>query len=131
MEANRSSGADDLVTVIEELVTEQGWRRSTTGPSLSQGRCGTGAGSRARGPSTSTPTATGETRLRRVLRRPVRVGSLTEAKVVVEAWRIQYNTYRQYSPLGRSWADQHHAACSYGLDRRTGSRHAARSATVD
>ena len=61
MEANRSSGADDLVTVIEELVTEQRWRRSTR-PSLPQGRCGSGAGSRARGPSTSTPTATGETR---------------------------------------------------------------------
>ncbi len=47
-------------------------------------------------------------------------GNLREARVIVEAWRIEYNTYRPHSSLGgltpvefkRQWIEQHQPACS-------------------
>ncbi len=46
--------------------------------------------------------------------------TLTEARVIVEAWRMEYNTYRPHSSLGgltpvefkRRWTEQHLTACS-------------------
>jgi transposase InsO family protein len=46
--------------------------------------------------------------------------NLAEARIVVEAWRIEYNTYRPHSSLGgltpaefkRKWIDQNQPACS-------------------
>jgi transposase InsO family protein len=46
--------------------------------------------------------------------------NLAEARIVVEAWRIEYNTYRPHSSLGgltpaefkRRWIDQYQPACS-------------------
>jgi putative transposase len=42
-------------------------------------------------------------------------GSLAEASVIIEAWRIEYNSYRPHSALGgltpaeyaQGWTDQH------------------------
>lgn len=47
-------------------------------------------------------------------------GTLREARIVVEAWRMEHNTYRPHSSLGgltpaefkRQWIDQHLPACS-------------------
>ncbi len=47
-------------------------------------------------------------------------GSLTEAQVLVEAWRIEYNTYRPHSALGgltpteyaEQWTTQHQPSLS-------------------
>jgi putative transposase len=46
--------------------------------------------------------------------------TLSEARVIVEAWRIEYNTYRPHSSLGgltpaefkRRWTEQYQPACS-------------------
>lgn len=47
-------------------------------------------------------------------------GTLREARIVVEAWRMEYNTYRPHSSLGgltpvefkRQWINQHQPVCS-------------------
>jgi putative transposase len=58
-------------------------------------------------------------------------GSLIEAQVVVEAWRIDYNTYRPHGALGgltpaetrAAWTTEHHPALSGKLDHQTGAPH--------
>jgi hypothetical protein len=55
-------------------------------------------------------------------------GTLTEARIVTEAWRMEYNTYRPHSSLGgltaaeyaRRWAMEHQPALSYRVDQKAG-----------
>ena len=91
-------------------------------------RCATGAGSRASGSATSNPVSPWENpyvesfngRVRDELLNIEEFGSLLEAQVVVEAWRIEYNTYRPHGALGgltpaevrAAWTTEHQPALS-------------------
>jgi len=56
-------------------------------------------------------------------------GSLVDTQVVVETWRIEYNTYRPRGALGgltptetrSTWTTEHQPALSRQLDHQTGS----------
>ena len=124
--------SDDLIEVIERLVAERGapdlpphgqWSRAAP-PGLS----GTGAGCRARRTIYIEPGSPWENpyvesfngRVRDELLNIEEFGSLTEARIVVEAWRMEYNTWRPHSSLGgltpvefkRQWTEQNQPACS-------------------
>jgi putative transposase len=126
MDVNRSSTADDLVSVIERLVAERGapaFLRMDNVPELVawalQDWCRlSGTGTLYIEPGSPWQNAYVESfngRVRDELLNFEEFGSLTEARVVVEAWRIEYNTYRPHSSLGgltpaefaRRWALEH------------------------
>ena len=131
MEVDRSITADHLVNVLERLVAVHGaptHLRMDNGPELIvwalRDWC--------RFTSTQTvyiePGSPWEnpfvesfnSRSRDELLNVEEFATLREARVVVEAWRIQYNTYRPHSSLGgltpvefkRQWLNQHQPACS-------------------
>jgi putative transposase len=131
MEVDRSINADWLIGVIESLVAVRGaptYVRLDNGPEL----VSWALGDWCRWSGTTTmyiePGSPWETpfvesfngRVRDELLNIEEFSSLAEACLVVEAWRVEYNTYRPHSSLGgltpvefkREWTDQHQAACS-------------------
>ncbi len=131
MEVNRPRGADDLVSVIERLVAERGapeFLRMDNGSELAawalRDWCRlSGTTTIYIDPGSPWQNAYVESfngRVRDELLNIEEFGSFVEAKVIVEAWRIEYNTYRPHSSFGglapaeftRRWADQHQPACS-------------------
>jgi putative transposase len=111
MDVNRSSSSDDLVTVIEKLVAERGapaFLRMDNGPELVawalRDWCrlsGTKTMYIEPGSPWQNPYVESfNGRVRDELLNIEEFGSLVEARVVVEAWRIEYNTYRPHSSLG-------------------------------
>ena len=131
MEVDRSITADHLVNVLERLVAVHGaptHLRMDNGPEL----IAWALRDWCRFTSTQTvyiePGSPWEnpfvesfnSRSRDELLNVEEFATLREARVVVEAWRIEYNTYRPHSSLGgltpvefkRQWLNQHQPACS-------------------
>ena len=111
MRVGRSCVADDVVATIEALVAERGapaHLRMDNGPELVawalQEWCrlaGTGTIYIEPGSPWETPFVESfNGRVRDELLNVEEFGSLTEAQVLVEAWRTEYNTYRPHSALG-------------------------------
>jgi putative transposase len=111
MRVGRSCTADHLVEVIEELVAQRGapaYLRMDNGPELVawalRDWCRL-AGVRTDYIEPGSPwenpfVESFNGRVRDELLNVEEFGSLIEAQVVVEAWRIEYNTYRPHSALG-------------------------------
>lgn len=123
---NRGSGADDLIDVVEHLVAERGapaFLRMDNGPELTawalRDWCRlSGTRTLYIEPGSPWENAYVESfngRLRDELLNIEEFGSLTEARIVVEAWRMEYNTWRPHSSLGgltpvefaSRWASEH------------------------
>jgi putative transposase len=112
MDVNRSSTSDDLVGVIERLVAERGapaYLRMDNGPELTAWALREWCRLSKTATVYIEPGSPWENayvesfngRVRDELLNIEEFGSLTEARLVVEAWRIEYNTYRPHSSLGR------------------------------
>lgn len=110
MEVNRSSTSDDLITVIERIVAERGapeFLRMDNGPELVawalRDWCRlSGTGTIYIEPGSPWENAYVESfngRARDELLNLEEFGTLFEARVVVESWRREYNTYRPHSSL--------------------------------
>jgi len=108
---NRSSTADDLISAIERLVAERGapaCLRMDNGPELTawalRDWCRlSGTRTLYIEPGSPWENAYVESfngRARDELLNIEEFGSLREARIVVEAWRIEYNTWRPHSSLG-------------------------------
>lgn len=125
-DVNRSSTSDDLVDLIEGLVAERGaptYIRMDNGPELTawalRDWCRlSGTKTLYIEPGSPWENAYVESfngRLRDELLNVEEFGSVTEARIVVEAWRIEYNTWRPHSSLGgltpaefaARWASEH------------------------
>jgi len=111
MRVGRSCTADDLVAVIETLVAERGaprHLRMDNGPELVawalRDWCRlAGTGTIYIEPGSPWENAYVESfngRARDELLNVEEFGSLLEAQVIVESWRIEYNTYRPHGSLG-------------------------------
>ena len=131
MEVDRSITADRLVEVLERLVALHGapqHLRMDNGPELLSWAlrdwCRLG-GTRTIYIEPGSPwenpfVESFNGRARDELLNIEEFGSLAEARIVVEAWRMEYNTYRPHSSLGgltpvefkRRWIDQNLPACS-------------------
>jgi putative transposase len=126
-EVNRSSGADDLIDVIERLVAERGapaFIRCDNGPELTawalRDWCRLSKTTKTLYIEPGSPwenpyVESFNGRMRDELLNIEEFGSLTEARIVVEAWRMEYNTWRPHSSLGgltpvefaSRWAPEH------------------------
>jgi putative transposase len=125
MDVNRAMGADQLIAVIEALVAQRGapeHLRMDNGPELLSWAvrdwcrlAGTKTIYIEPGSPWENPFVESfNGRARDELLNVEEFASLREARVVVEAWRIEYNTYRPHSSLGgltpvefaRHWAPQ-------------------------
>jgi putative transposase len=131
MRVGRSCNADELVAVIETLVAERGapaFLRCDNGPELIawalRDWCRM-AGTRTVYIEPGSPwenpfVESVNGRVRDELLNVEEFGSLIEATIIVEAWRIEYNTYRPHGSLGgltpaeyaKGWTDQHQPALS-------------------
>jgi putative transposase len=111
MRVGRTCTADDAVAVIEALVAERGapeHLRMDNGPELIAWAlrdwcrlAGTGTVYIEPGSPWENPFVESfNGRVRDELLNIEEFGSLLEAEVVVEAWRVEYNTYRPHSSLG-------------------------------
>ncbi|MFN2506347.1 MAG: integrase core domain-containing protein [Acidimicrobiales bacterium] len=111
MRVGRTCGADDLVGIIQALVAERGapgHLRMDNGPELVawalRDWCRlAGAGTIYIEPGSPWQNAYVESfngRSRDELLNVEEFGSVLEAQVIVEAWRIEYNTYRPHGSLG-------------------------------
>jgi len=111
MRVGRSCTADDLVAVIEALVAERGapeHLRMDNGPELIAWAlrdwcrlAGTATAYIEPGSPWENPFVESfNGRVRDELLNIEEFGSLLEAEVVTEAWRVEYNTYRPHSSLG-------------------------------
>jgi putative transposase len=111
MRVARNCTADDVVTVIETLVAERGapaHLRMDNGPELIAWTLRDWC--RLHGTTTSyiEPGSPWEnpfvesfnSRVRDELLNIEEFGSITEARVITEGWRVEYNTYRPHSSLG-------------------------------
>ena len=131
MRVGRTCTADDVIAVIEGLVDGRGapgHLRMDNGPELIAWAlrdwcrlAGTGTIYIEPGSPWETPFVESfNGRARDELLNVEEFGSVVEAQVVVEAWRIEYNTYRPHSALGgltptefaRQWTIQHQPALS-------------------
>jgi putative transposase len=131
MRVARCCTADDVVAQIEVLVAERGapkYLRMDNGPELvawalkdwcrlsGTGTCYIDPGS----PWQNAYIESFNGRCRDELLNTEEFGSLLEAQVLVEAWRIEYNTYRPHSALGgltpseayAKWTSDHQPALS-------------------
>ena len=130
--AARSITADATAATLDRIVrrARNGGRRTsaaTTVPSSRPTPCATGAGSPERAPATSSPVRRGRTRTWSrstagcaMSSWPVeQFDSLLEAQVLIEDWRIEYNTTRPHSSLGwlapAAYAEQRRAEQLVGL----------------
>jgi putative transposase len=131
MEVDRSLTADRLIDVLERLVALHGapqHLRMDNGPELVSWAlrdwCRLG-GTRTVYIEPGSPwqnpfVESFNSRCRDELLNVEEFANLREARVVVEAWRVEYNTYRPHSSLGgltpaefkREWFDQNLSACS-------------------
>ena len=111
MRVGRSCDADQVVAVIESLVAERGapqHLRMDNGPELIAWAlrdwcrlAGTATAYIEPGSPWENPFVESfNGRVRDELLNVEEFGSLLEAQVVVEAWRVEYNTYRPHSSLG-------------------------------
>jgi putative transposase len=112
IDVNRSSTSDYLVEIIERLVAERGapaYLRMDNGPELTAWalrewcRLSRTTATLYIEPGSPWENAYVESfngRLRDEFLNVEEFGSLTEAHIVVEAWRIEYNTWRPHSSLG-------------------------------
>jgi putative transposase len=126
MRVGRTCTADQLIEVIETLVSERGtpaYLRCDNGPELLAWALRDWCRMNRTGISYIEPGCPWENpfvetfngRARDELLNVEEFGSLTEAAVIIEAWRIEYNTYRPHSALGgltpaeypRAWTEQH------------------------
>ena len=107
---DRRCTAEDIVAVIEDLVLTHGapeYLRADNGPELIawalRDYCrltGTNTAYIAPGSPWENPYVESfNGRLRDELLNIEEFGSLTEAKIIIEDWRIEYNTYRPHSSL--------------------------------
>jgi putative transposase len=131
MRVGRTCDADDVVATIEALVKQRGapaHLRMDNGPELVAWAlrdwcrlAGTGTIYIEPGSPWQTPWVESfNSRTRDELLNVEEFGSLTEAQVVTEAWRMEYNTYRPHSALGGlaptefadQWTTQHQPALS-------------------
>jgi putative transposase len=123
MRVGRRCTADDLVNVLEGLVAERGapeYLRADNGPELLAWALRDWC--RLSGTRTSyiEPGAPWENpyiesfngRVRDELLNVEEFTSLTVAQVVIEAWRIEYNTYRPHSALGGRTPAEYAATCT-------------------
>jgi putative transposase len=126
IDVNRSSTADDLIDLLERLVAERGaptYLRMDNGPELTawalRDWCRmSGTKTLYIEPGSPWENAYVESfngRVRDELLNIEEFGSLIEARIVVEAWRVEYNTWRPHSSLGgltpaefaSRWASEH------------------------
>lgn len=131
MEVDRSITADHLVEILERLVAVHGapkHLRMDNGPELLawalRDWCrlsGTGTIYIEPGSPWENPFVESfNGRARDELLNIEEFATLGEARVIVEAWRMEYNTYRPHSSLGgltpvefkRQWTAEHQAICS-------------------
>lgn len=131
MRVGRRCSADEVVTEIERLVAERGapkYLRMDNGPELvawalrdwcrlsGTGTCYIDPGS----PWQNAYVESFNGRCRDELLNTEEFGSLLEAQVLVEAWRVEYNTYRPHGSLDgltpsecfARWTSQHQPALS-------------------
>jgi putative transposase len=124
MEVDRSMGADQVVAVIERLVRERGapqHLRMDNGPELIawalRDWCRlTGTGTVYIEPGSPWENPWIESfngRARDELLNINEFGSLTEARVVIEDWRTEYNTWRPHSSLGGLTPAEYAAQCNH------------------
>ena len=109
---DRRIDADATVKVLDRLVAERGtaprFIRCDNGPELTANALRDWCRFTGTGPATSSPARPGRTpmwrafggRLRDELLAVEAFNSLLEAQVLVEDWRIEYNTVRPHSALG-------------------------------
>jgi putative transposase len=141
MRVGRRCSADDLVTVLDGLVAERGapaHLRADNGPELIawglREWCRL-SGTRTRYIEPGSPwenpyVESFNGRVRDELLNLEEFTSLTVAQVVVEAWRIEYNTYRPHSALdgltpaeyAATWTRTTQPALSWWVDQQPGSR---------
>ena len=111
MDVGRSCTADDVVAIIERLVAERGapgHLRMDNGPELIAWALRDWCRLHRTTTSYIEPGSPWENpfvesfngRTRDELLNIEEFGSLLEAQVVIEAWRVEYNTYRPHSSLG-------------------------------
>jgi putative transposase len=119
MHVGRRADADTVVAVLERLAAQRGAPqhvRMDNGPELISWALRdwcrlAGAGTVYIEPGSPWQNAYVESfngRVRDELLNVEEFGSLTEAQVLVEAWRIEYNTYRPHSVLDGLTPDEHH-----------------------
>ncbi len=108
---NRTCTAENVITIIEQLVTQRGtpkYLRADNGPEMIawtlRDYCrlaGTQTAYIEPGSPWENPFVESfNGRLRDELLNIEEFACLTEARVIIEDWRIQYNTYRPHSALG-------------------------------
>lgn len=126
MRVGRTCTADQLIEVIEALVAARGapeHLRCDNGPELIAWALRDWCRMHHTGPVYIEPGSPWENpyietfngRARDELLNIEEFGTLAEATIIIEAWRIEYNTYRPHSALGgltpaeyaRAWTDQH------------------------
>ncbi len=131
MRVDRTCTADDVVATIEALVAERGapgHLRMDNGPELVAWAlrdwcrlAGTGTIYIEPGSPWETPFVESfNGRARDELLNVEEFGTVVEAQVVIEGWRMEYNTYRPHSALGgltpsefaSKWTNQHQPALS-------------------
>jgi putative transposase len=111
MDVGRTCTADDVVAIIERLVAERGapqQLRMDNGPELIAWALRDWCRMHSTTTSYIEPGAPWENafvesfngRARDELLNIEEFGTLLEAQVVIEAWRVEYNTYRPHSSLG-------------------------------
>jgi putative transposase len=124
MDVACSMGADQVVEVIERLVRDRGapqHLRMDNGPELIawalRDWCrftGTGTVYIERGSPWENPWIESfNGRARDELLNINEFGSLTEARVVIEDWRTEYNTWRPHSSLGGLTPAEYAAQCTH------------------
>jgi putative transposase len=124
MKVDRSITADDVITVFERLVAERGapgFVRMDNGPELIawalRDWCRlTGTGTIYIEPGSPWENPWIESfngRARDELLNITEFGSLTEARVIVEDWRNEYNTWRPHSSLGGLTPTEYAAKCTH------------------
>ena len=124
MDVDRSMGADKVVACIERLVVERGaprHLRMDNGPELIAWALRDWCRLAGLGTIYIEPGSPWENpwiesfngRARDELLNITEFGSLTEARVVVEDWRNEYNTWRPHSSLGGLTPAQYAAQCTH------------------
>jgi len=120
----RSMGADDVVATLERLVTQRGaprFIRMDNGPELIAWALRDWCRLRGLGTLYIEPGSPWENpwiesfngRMRDELLNITEFGSLTEASVIIEDWRNEYNTWRPHSSLGGLTPTEYAKQCNH------------------
>jgi len=124
MDVDRSIGADQVVAVIERLVAERGaprFLRMDNGPELIAWALRDWCRLSELGTIYIEPGSPWENpwiesfngRVRDELLNITEFGSLTEARIIIEDWRNEYNTWRPHSSLGGLTPTEYAAQCTH------------------